>query len=146
MHGTPHIYKSSYSDSFMKNLDAEIQLEKVFKMNNQEAKDAQKTGTGFMASPTEAMQNLQNRGYRANIIPRYDHFEINSGEISLFPRDFVVDKMVRFENASDPDDQSIIYAISAPKFKIKGIYMEGYGIKQDELSAAMNDKLQNHEQ
>ena len=116
-------------------------------MNNQTASDMQKAGTGFMANPTEVMRRLHNlHGYEANIVPCFDHFEINSGEIQLYPKDFVVDKMVRFENTSDPNDQSILYAISAPKLNIKGIYTEGYGINQDELSPQMNDKLQNHDQ
>jgi hypothetical protein len=52
---------------------------------------------------------------------------------------------VRFENTSDPNDQSILYAISSPKHGIKGLFLESYGIYTEEVSRSMIEKFKNHE-
>lgn len=97
-----------------------------------------------MESVSEALAYYEKRGYDKNIVPRFDHFEVNSGAEKLFPQDFVVDEVFRFENASDPDDQAIVYAISSPSHHLKGVFMESYGIYQEELSREMLERLKKH--
>jgi hypothetical protein len=111
---------------------------------DQEAKDVLRAGTGFMMCLTDGIHQLEKMGYTENLIPNFDHFEIHSGEISVSPREFVVDDIFRFENTSDPDDQAIAYAISSAQKGIKGIYVESYGLYHDDLSAEMNQKLASH--
>ncbi|MBX2993278.1 MAG: hypothetical protein KF681_00590 [Bdellovibrionaceae bacterium] len=115
-------------------------------MERQDLKDLNelKAGTGFMIGLAETIRKYEERGYTENLVPRYDHFEARSGEIRLNPEDFVVDKMVRFENTSDPDDQSVLYLVSAPSLKLKGLFVEAYGTQQDELSRLMIEKLKDH--
>ncbi len=96
--------------------------------------DILKAGTGFMMSLYQMVTQLEHSGYSENLGARGDHFEARSGEIKLYPKDFVVDKVLRFENTSDPDDQAIIYAISAQDKGVKGIYVDSYGIYQDSIS------------
>ena len=60
----------------------------------------------------------------------------------LKPDDFQIDKLYRFEGQSNPDDQSILYAISSPGLGIKGILVDGYGISSDEIVARFVEKLQ----
>ncbi len=62
--------------------------------------------------------------------------------LSLSPNDFQIDKVYRFEGASNPEDQSILYAISSAKFNIKGTLVNGYGISSDETSSTLIEKLQ----
>lgn len=50
---------------------------------------------------------------------------------TLSPDDFQIDKVYRFEGASNPDDQAILYAISSPNFKLKGTLVNGYGMSND---------------
>lgn len=61
---------------------------------------------------------------------------------SLLPDDFHIDKVYRFEGASNPDDQSILYAISSEKYKLKGTLVNGYGISFDEQTSKLIEKLQ----
>ncbi len=56
--------------------------------------------------------------------------------------DFQIDKVYRFEGASNPEDQSILYAISSPKFGIMGTLVNGYGISSDEQTSKLIEKLQ----
>lgn len=110
-------------------------------MHEQAAEDMLQAGTGFMQSLSEAITKLQASSYKENLVPHYDHFECRNGDIQLYPQDFVVDKMLRFENTSDPDDQSVLFAISSPTKAIKGLYVDSYGSHHDDLSAAMLHNL-----
>ena len=106
--------------------------------------DIQNAGTGFMQQPSEAISYFEKKGYNKNLVPRFDHFEVDSGKEKLFPGEFEVDDMVRFENTSDPDDQSILYAITSASHGIKGLFLESYGIYTEELSRSMVEKLKEH--
>lgn len=103
--------------------------------------DELKAGTGFMMNLTDAIQQLQVRGYGENLVPCVDHLSCRSGQIELYPRDIYIDEIIRFENASDPSDQSILYAITCERRQIKGIYVESYGVYHDELSATMLERI-----
>ncbi len=104
-------------------------------MDEKSAKSTHQAGTGFMMSLTEAIKKLQGDGYTENFIPRFNHFEARSGTIKLFPEDLVVDEMLRFENSSDPDDQSILFAFSTSIPGVKGLYVDSYGLSHDNLSS-----------
>lgn len=108
--------------------------------------DILKAGTGFMISLTDTIAKYEAKGYTANLTPKYDHFEAKSGEIKLYPQNIQIDHMVRFENTSDPDDQSILYAVSDITADTKGLYVESYGAGQDALSKEMIDCLKEHDQ
>lgn len=112
-------------------------------MQNQNT-DSIKAGTGFMLTMTEALQQLKGQGYTENLVPKYDHFECQSGKFKLYPNDFVVDELVRIENSSDPDDQSAVYAISSPSQKLKGVYVDSYGLYHDDLSNSILERLKDH--
>ncbi len=96
--------------------------------------DELEAGTGFMVSLYSMVTQLEKTGYIENLGARGDHFEARSGSLKLYPNDIVVDNVLRFENSSDPDDQAILYAISAPDLGVKGVYVDSYGINDNELS------------
>ncbi|MEQ1722915.1 MAG: hypothetical protein ABL930_07040 [Pseudobdellovibrio sp.] len=104
--------------------------------------DMSKAGTGMMLTLTEGIEAFEAQGYSGNITPNFDHLSLNSGEIKIFPKDIVIDDIVRFENSSDPDDQSILYAISNTDKSIKGLYIDSYGAYHDELSQELLDAIQ----
>lgn len=105
-------------------------------------KDMEKAGTGFMINPTEALRELERKGYTENLVPRFDHLELHSGQERLSPDQFEVDGIIRFENTSDPDDQSILYAISFGDRK--GTFLESYGLYHEEMSRPMIEKFKHH--
>lgn len=110
-------------------------------MGTQKPRDTLEAGTGFMSGPAEILKTLERGGYSENIVPHFDHFEARSGALKLYPENFEVDELIRYESTSDPDDQAVIYAISSREHQLKGAYVEAYGIYQDELSGRMLKKL-----
>lgn len=110
---------------------------------SQNTQDTLRAGTGFMLQPLEALKEFERDGYDKNLVARYDHFELDSGAERAGPEDFEVDEIVRFENTSDPDDQSILYAISS-RHGWKGLYLESYGLYHEDFSTEMLEKLSRH--
>lgn len=108
------------------------------------SKDELKSGTGFMESLTDAIKKAEGKGYTKNLSAKLDHLECDMGKIKLFPKDFDVDKMKRFDVSSDPADQSAMYLISSKDQKIKGVFVESYGQGQTELSQEMLEKFMDH--
>lgn len=101
-------------------------------------------GTGFMQQLPETLKGLEKLGYTANLTPKVDHFECKLGKQKLYPGNFVIDKIARFDSTSDPDGQSILYAVSSNDSKIKGVYVESFGPQSIELSDDMVEALKNH--
>ena len=102
--------------------------------------DQMQAGTGFMMCLSDAIRNLQKKGYTENLVAEYDHFRINTEMI--YPPDFFVDQIVRFENSSDPDDQSILYAVNSERYGLKGLYVDSYGLYHESLSKSMLERIQ----
>jgi hypothetical protein len=63
-------------------------------------------------------------------------------DIVLSPKDFEIDHIFRFEGMSNPDDSSIVYAISSIDGTIKGTMVDAYGAYADPLNSEMISKLQ----
>lgn len=61
------------------------------------------------------------------------------------PEAFQIDKVYRFEGASDPDYQSILYAISSLQYNVKGTLVNGYGISSDEAVSKLVDQLKTNQ-
>jgi hypothetical protein len=89
----------------------------------------------------EAIKEFQAKGYKENLTPSYDHFYFGPDKIEIYPHEIFFDEILRFEELSAPDDQSILYAISAPGKKIKGLYVESYGLDHDDLSRSMIERM-----
>lgn len=90
---------------------------------------------------SETVKGLNEHGYTHDFNAQGDCVICHQANISLSPEEFQIDKVYRFEGVSDPDDESVVYAISSPRFGIKGILVNGYGPSADNLSAAMVEKL-----
>lgn len=105
------------------------------------AKDMHQAGTGLMLSLSEGITYYQKLGYTANIVPAFDHFNINDGKFRLNPADIILNNIMRFENSSDPDDQSILCAISSKDNTVRGLYVDSFGAYHDELSKEMLEAL-----
>ena len=63
----------------------------------------------------------------------------------LSPEDFRIDKTYRFEGETNPDDGSIVYAISSTKHNLKGVLVNGYGVYADMPTFRLVEKLHHKE-
>lgn len=93
---------------------------------------------------TEAVNDLQLRGYTINFNLKPDCVESAEKHISIHPKDFEIDEVYRFEGDSDPGDESIVYAVSSAKEKVKGILVNAFGTYAETFSAELIAKLQDH--
>ena len=65
---------------------------------------------------------------------------------TLSPEDFQIDKVYRFEGMSDPDDNSILYAISCVHSDMRGVLVNGYGISSSESTSKIIERLRTNEE
>ena len=93
---------------------------------------------------SETIGGLKREGYTLDFNISQKRSVCNAANTILSPHDFEIDKVYRFEGESNPDDQSILYAISSPKFGFKGILINGYGISADAATNAIIAKLKTH--
>jgi len=93
---------------------------------------------------SETINGLKKEGYTKDFNLSWEFMFCDNQNMTLSPDDFEIDKVYRFEGQSNPDDQSILYAISSPKFNVKGVLVNGYGISSDEKTDALVSKLRTH--
>jgi Fe2+ or Zn2+ uptake regulation protein len=89
---------------------------------------------------TDTLNTLKEEGYVLDFNLKSDCVECKSHNIHLSPEDFIIDKFYRFEGASNPDDNAIVYAISS-KNGLKGTLIDAYGVYADTLTTEMIEKL-----
>ena len=93
---------------------------------------------------SETITGLKNDGYVTDFNIREERIVSHHTNTALLPEDFMIDRVYRFEGESDPEDQSVLYAISSSKFNMKGILVNGYGISADAATDAIIAKLKTH--
>ncbi|MFD1096362.1 phosphoribosylpyrophosphate synthetase [Salegentibacter chungangensis] len=69
-----------------------------------------------------------------------ENIEIKGKDESFGVDEFEVDKVLRFEGMSNPDDNAILYAITTTN-GTKGVLVDGYGISSGQVSKEMFEKL-----
>ena len=87
-----------------------------------------------------ALNGLKAKGYTEDFNLEPHCLACSSRALKLYPDDFVIDEFYRFEGASNPADNSIVYAISS-KAGVKGIIVDAYGVYADSLTDEMTQKL-----
>lgn len=95
---------------------------------------------------SETINGLINLGYIHDFNVQEECLVCHQVNINLAPDDFQIDKVYRFEGETNPDDQSILYAISSPKFNVQGTLVNGYGISANENTSKIVAKLHTHAQ
>lgn len=91
----------------------------------------------------DALEDLKVRGYSNDFNLKPYCLECLSMNLRLYPEDFEIVEIYRFEGDSTPDDNSILYAIES-KNQIKGVLVDAYGPYADSLSTEMVSKLKLH--
>lgn len=90
-----------------------------------------------MTTLSEITNLLNQKGYTANLNLKENYLECMGNHLRIFPGEFIVDKHYRFEGASNPDDEAIVFAISSPKHNLKGVLINGYGVSSEPISHDM---------
>ena len=93
---------------------------------------------------SETINGLVKLGYTHDFNIKDECIICQRTNITLSPNDFQIDQVYRFDGDSDPDYQSILYAISSAKFDVKGTLVNGYGISSDETTTKLIEKLNTH--
>jgi hypothetical protein len=93
---------------------------------------------------SEAISGLKNEGYTLDFNIQDDCLVCHQSHVTLSPDDFEIDKVYRFEGATNPEDQSILYAISSKNADVKGVLVNGYGISSDGATDLLISKLSTH--
>ncbi len=83
---------------------------------------------------SETINGLKREGYTLDFNMRNENLACLQNSVTLSADNFEIDKVYRFEGESNPDDESILYAISSSKFDVKGSLVNGYGISSDNVS------------
>jgi len=99
--------------------------------------------TGY-STLSEAISGLKEEGYTEDFNLQQECIDCRNGSIRISPDEFVIDKFYRFDVESDAGDQSIIYAISSPKHKLKGVLVNAFGIYSEPLTNELIEKLTVH--
>ena len=85
---------------------------------------------------SEAMSDLKKRGYSSDFNLHPEWIECTPMSLRLKPDEFHVDEVHRFEGATNPDDSSVLYAISSTA-GVKGLLVDAYGVYANSLSDEM---------
>ncbi|RZL02581.1 MAG: phosphoribosylpyrophosphate synthetase, partial [Pedobacter sp.] len=93
-----------------------------------------------LSTVSGTLNTLKEEGYVLDFNLKADCVECNSDDLQLHPAEFIIDKVYRFEGASNPDDSAIVYAISAVSGS-KGTLVDAYGVYADSLTTEMVEKL-----
>ncbi len=88
----------------------------------------------------EALNDLKARGYSNDFNLQPEAIACSSLNLKLRPEDFHVDEIYRFEGFTDPDDSTILFAVTSI-VGVKGIIVDAYGAYADSLSHGMLQRL-----
>ena len=96
------------------------------------------------ATLSETISGLKKDGYSVDFNVQQERIVCHQSNTALSPEDFEIDKLYRFEGVSDPEEQSVLYAISSHKFNVKGVLVNGFGISADAATDTIIAKLKTH--
>ncbi len=93
---------------------------------------------------SQTMKALKEQGYTLDFNIGEECLICHASSTVLSPEEFEIDQVFRFEGDTNPDDQSILYAISSLDNNLKGLLVNGYGISAEMETNAIISKLNTH--
>lgn len=93
---------------------------------------------------SQTVESLKQQGYDLDFNIHEECLACHRTHTELSPEDFEIDAVYRFEGESNPDDEAVVYAISSPRYGVKGVLVNAYGIYADSASSALVQKLHRH--
>ncbi len=94
-------------------------------------------------SLVDALTDIKTRGYNEDFNLEPACLYCGSLGLRFYPEEFSVDEVYRFEEDSNPEDNSVLYVISSSA-GVKGSLIDGYGVYADSMSFDMAQKLRIH--
>ncbi len=88
----------------------------------------------------EAIEGLKSKGYTYDFNLKSNRIECVNPYSEYLPDAFVIDQVYRFEGMTNPDDSSVLYALSTSDGK-KGLMVDAYGAYAEALDQEMIKKL-----
>lgn len=96
-----------------------------------------------MPTLVEALQTFREQGFVHDFNLEHSSLFCSALSLRLYPDDFEVLDMIRFEGDSNPDDSSVLYAIRSAT-DVRGTFLMAYGAYADGASAEIVRKLADH--
>jgi hypothetical protein len=90
---------------------------------------------------SEAINDLTKKGYTFNFNITDDCIDCAEHNLQLQPDEFEIDEVYRFQEMSDVDNESVLYAISSTQNNVKGLLVNAYSTYADTASAKLIAKL-----
>ncbi|GAB3315978.1 hypothetical protein GCM10027299_05670 [Larkinella ripae] len=88
----------------------------------------------------EALDDLTKKGYTLDFNLAENCLVCRGANLELRPEEFEITEVYRFEGMSDPDDNTVLYAIESKNGQ-KGTLVNAYGPYADAMSSEMVEKL-----
>lgn len=88
-----------------------------------------------------ALTALKAQGYTLDFNIAFDKIDCKELGICLHPSDFEITAVFRFDAETNPDDESVLYAIESKDKVMKGTMVSAFGIYADAISDEMIKKL-----
>ena len=93
-----------------------------------------------------AINELKQKGYTIDFNIAFDKLICSENKICLNPGDFEITEVYRFEGATNPSDEDVVYAVDSKSGKLKGVITSAFGMYADSISNEMIQKLTMHTQ
>jgi hypothetical protein len=93
---------------------------------------------------TEALADLKRRGFTYDFNLQQRRFQCVALNKSYNPLQLHIKETYRFEGATDPADEAVVYAIAAND-GVDGVFVNGYGTYADTEAEAIIQLLRNQE-
>lgn len=87
--------------------------------------------SSYPGTVSSALTQLAAEGYTADFSSRMNDLHCAACGEAHKPTGALVEKVYRFEGASDPDDQAIVLGLRCPACDVKGVLVSGYGPSTD---------------
>lgn len=91
-----------------------------------------------------AIDGLKGRGYLLDFNVAFDKLTCLQSSHCLNPSEFEITEVHRFEGATNPSDEDVVYAVTSKDGKMKGVITSAFGLYADAVSTEMLAKLSMH--
>lgn len=100
------------------------------------------SGSPRMETLSEAIGRLERAGFRDSFQARDDGLFALEAQRLLAPEALVIEELVRFEGVSDPQDESVLFALRSQDDAVRGTFVATYGTQTDPASAEIMKRLE----